>query len=349
MRQVKKQTNNKNIVIVCEGSETEAPYFEALKSYVEHLCPSRFDKILVVPIVEEKIKAENRRTDRKKRTLKPAERTYWYHQEETDELYREYRAQPIKYVREAQLFMEKDGYVEAWAVFDHDNIDSNFRAKAFDLASSVDNLNIAFSSIAFEEWILAHFERNTKSFTKAQCKDEKGKGVNCGTDSSIGCGGDICLSGHIRKQGYLPSYQKNDSTLFETIYSRFETARINASWLRTLDDAPIYERNPYTDVDKLVSRLLGLEKEYEWVKIGECFTYNGTKIKVEKEADGIKITSEGTGIITKENLLGTDLAEAVPILSETIVLREGEPELISVSAPFLRFDSIHKSTYIDLL
>ena len=151
-----RQTKDNNIVIVCEGSETEAPYFEALKAEVERVNPQKYIKVLVVPIVEEQIRHSASRTDRKKRTLRPAERTYWYHQEETQELYNEYCAQPVKYVREAELFMQKDGFLEAWAVFDHDNIDACYRRKAFEYAKAVDNLNIAFSSVAFEEWILAH-------------------------------------------------------------------------------------------------------------------------------------------------------------------------------------------------
>ena len=64
-----RQTKDNNIVIVCEGSETEAPYFEALKAEVERVNPQKYIKVLVVPIVEEQIRHSASRTDRKKRTL----------------------------------------------------------------------------------------------------------------------------------------------------------------------------------------------------------------------------------------------------------------------------------------
>lgn len=350
MSRKKRQTKDNNIVIVCEGSETEAPYFEALKAEVERVNPLKYAKILVVPVVEDKVKTSVSRSDKKKRALKPAaERTYWIHQEETEELYKEFRAQPVKYVREAQLFMEKDGYVEAWAVFDHDNIDFCFRKKAFDLASSVDNLNIAFSSIAFEEWILAHFERNPQSFPKAQCKDKHGKGLDCGIDPTIGCGGSGCLAGYLRKQNYLPSYQKNDSTLFDTLYPLLDAARINAAWLRHLDEVPIYERNPYTDVDRLVSRLLGLDKEYVWVRLGEVFKYNGADVWVEKDNDVMNINSKTACVILKENLISTDLSgnESV-LLEKNLMLLNAASNWFPVTAPFLRLNSGNMSFFVDL-
>lgn len=343
-----RQTKDNNIVIVCEGSETEAPYFEALKAEIERVNPHKYAEILIVPIVEEKVTPSARRTDKKKRLQKPAERTYWIHQEETQELYDEYCAQPVKYVREAELFMIHDGFVEAWAVFDHDNIDIRQRNKAFEHAESVDNLKIAFSSIAFEEWILAHFERNPKPFQKAQCK-ERGKAIDCGKVPDIGCNGDRCLAGYLRKQLYLPEYEKNDHTLFETLRPRFDTAQINAAWLRHLEDGPIYERNPYTDVDRLVSRLLGIDKEYVWIRLGEEFKYNGATIWVEKDNDVVKINSKTACVILKENLISTDLSgnESL-LLKKNLMLLNGASDWFSMTNPFLRLNSGNKSFFVDL-
>lgn len=343
-----RQTKDNNIVIVCEGSETEAPYFEALKAEVERMHPLKYAKILVVPVVEEKIKVSVNRSDKKKRALKPAERTYWIHQEETQELYNEYCSQPVKYVREAELFMQRDGFVEAWAVFDHDNLDVRYRRKAFEHAETVDNLNIAFSSVAFEEWILAHFERNSRPFEKAQCK-ERGKAIDCGKNPDVGCDGNRCLAGYLRKQLYLPDYEKNDHALFDTLRSRFDIARINAAWLRHLEDGPIYDRNPYTDVDRLVSRLLGIDKEHVWIRFGEEFKYNGTKIKVEKACDKILIKSESACVISKDNLISTDLAgnENTPLLKNLAFSGVSSP--IYVNAPYLQFKSESKSFFIDLV
>lgn len=343
-----RQTKDNNIVIVCEGSETEAPYFEALKAEIKRVNPHKYAEILIVPIVEEKVMPSARRTDKKKRLQKPAERTYWMHQEETQELYDEYCAQPVKYVREAELFMIHDGFVEAWAVFDHDNIDIRQRNKAFEHAESVDNLNIAFSSIAFEEWILAHFERNPKPFEKAQCK-ERGKAIDCGKDPGIGCNGDRCLAGYLRRQQYLPDYKKNDHTLFETLRSRFDTAQINAAWLRHLEGGPIYERNPYTDVDKLVARMLEVHTEYEWVKLGETFTYMGARIIVTKDESGVRIHIDGACLLTKENLLNIDLVGGEHRLFDSnLYISNDVSESLLVIEPYLCFVDGWRRFLIDL-
>lgn len=343
-----RQTKDNNIVIVCEGSETEAPYFEALKAEVERVNPQKYAKILVVPIVEEQVIPSPSRANKKKRKLKPSERTYWYHQEETQELYNEYCAQPVKYVREAELFMQKDGYLEAWAVFDHDNINIQHRRKAFEHAESVHNLNIAFSSIAFEEWILAHFERNPKAFEKAQCK-ERGKAIDCGKDPDIGCDGNRCLAGYLRKQLYLPGYEKNDHTLFDMLRSQFETAQINAAWLRHLENGPIYERNPYTDVDKLVARLLEVHTKYEWVKLEEVFTYMGVGIMVTKDESGVKIHIDGDCLLAKDNLMNTDIADCEHrLLDSNLYISNGISESLPVTEPYLCFIDGWKRFLIDL-
>lgn len=343
-----RQTKDNNIVIVCEGSETEAPYFEALKEEVQRVNPQKYAKILIVPIVDEQVRPSVSRTDKKKRTLKPAERTYWYHQEESQELYDEYCAQPVKYVREAELFMQIDGFVEAWAVFDHDNIDVCHRRKAFEHAESIDNLNIAFSSVAFEEWILSHFERNHKAFEKAQCK-ERGKAIDCGKNHGIGCNGNRCLAGYLRKQLYLPDYEKNDHSLFDTLRSRFNIAQINAAWMRHLQDGPVYERNPYTDVDKLVARMLEVHTDYEWIRLGEVFTYMGAKIKVTKDEYGVRIHIDGDCLLAKENLLNTDLSGCKHrLLPSNLHMSNDISESLPVTEPYLCFVDGWQSFFVDL-
>jgi len=104
-----RQTKDNNIVIVCEGSETEAPYFEDLKREIETSYPDRFTKILIVPVNEEKVKQSKKRPSSKR--ILTSEYSYWVQIEENQDLYEEYKAQPLRYVRETQLFMEKEGYV----------------------------------------------------------------------------------------------------------------------------------------------------------------------------------------------------------------------------------------------
>lgn len=339
-----RQTKDNNIVIVCEGSETEAPYFEDLKREIETRYPDRFTKIRIVPVNEEKVKQSKKRPSSKR--ILPPEYSYWVQIEENKDLYKEYKAQPLRYVREAQLFMERDGYVEAWAVFDHDNFHK--RKDAFEHTYKVENLHIAFSSISFEGWILAHFERNPKAFLRSQCKDDDGHPIDCENNKLQGCCGQECLASYLRLKDYIEKYDKDGSRLFVSLKERLETAMINAAWLRHLESSPIYERNPYTDVDRLVSRLTGLEKEYAWIRLGEEFKFKGVTISVEKENDEVRIKSKNTCIISKENLINTDLEgnDSAPMLDRLIFSGVSAP--ISVNAPYLRFESEAKSFFIDL-
>ena len=344
-----KKTKN-NIVIVCEGTETEYDYFTGLKKYLGD--SGKYYTIKIVPTKDpEGIQGGNRQ--RKNRKLNGDRDTLRYYEqvEESRELYDKYHKQPTRYVREAQLFLKDNVYTEAWAVFDNDDFPD--LENAFKLASTDDKLNIAYSSISFEEWLLHHFERNAKVFDRSDCKED-GKSVDCNKDK--GCRGEHCVAGRLRAQGYLPDYKKNNKAdknkdredFFIQTRSHLEQARINVAWLRHLQDGPIYERNPYTDVDVLVSRLLGLDKEYEWIKVGEKFKYNGAMITVLKDDDGIILQSENTCIVAKENLINTDLEgnENTPLLNRLIL--DGVSAPITVNAPYLRFESALKTIFVDL-
>ena len=344
-----KKTKN-NIVIVCEGTETEYDYFTGLKNYLGD--SGKYYTIKIVPTKDpEGIQGGNRQ--RKNRKLNGDRDTLRYYEqvEESRELYDKYHKQPTRYVREAQLFLKDNVYTEAWAVFDNDDFPD--LENAFKLASTDDKLNIAYSSISFEEWLLHHFERNAKVFDRSECKADD-KSIDCNKDK--GCRGEHCIAGRLRTQGYLPYYKKNNKDdkkkdrddFFIQTRSHLEQARINAAWLRHLQDGPIYERNPYTDVDRLVSRLLGLDKEYVWVRLGEEFKYNGATIWVEKENDMVRIRSKNTCIIAKENLINTDLEgnDNIPLHDRLIFRDVSAP--ISINAPYLRFESEAKSFFIDI-
>lgn len=351
MSRKKRQTKN-NIVIVCEGTETEYDYFTGLKNYLGD--SGKYYTIKIVPTKElEGIQGGSRQ--RRNRKLNGDRDTLRYYEqvEESRDLYEKYHKQPTRYVRDAQLFLKDSVYTEAWAVFDNDDFPD--LENAFRLASTDDNLNIAYSSISFEEWLLHHFERNAKVFDRSDCKTDN-KSMDCNKDE--GCRGEHCVAGRLRAQGYLPDYKKNNKDIKKKVREDFfiqtrnhlEQARINAAWLRHLQDGPIYERNPYTDVDRLVSRLLGLDKEYVWVRLGEPFKYNGAMISVKKRNGSIFIKSEDLCIIVKDKLTGTDLyGNVAAILLANLTLYSGEESLpLVVNSPYLRFDSSSKSIFVDL-
>ncbi|TGL64682.1 RloB family protein [Leptospira sarikeiensis] len=124
---------------------------------------------------------------------------------------------------------------EAWAVFDRDGYTKH--PEAFDYARRM-NVAIAFSSIAFEMWILLHFADQAISFEK--CDD---------------------VIRYIKnKHKYV--YDKSNAQTFYQLQNQLETAIKNATKLHREalknypKGTPFYEMNPYTDFHLLVERIL---------------------------------------------------------------------------------------------
>lgn len=276
MARKRRTTNTNNIVIVCEGTDTEVKYLTDLKSYVEHTFPDRFSNIRIVPTAEELVVANDRNKNKK---LKEDHPWAYYIQEEDNECdYEKYKAQPTRYVREAELFVINDGYHEAWAVYDHDNFSDHAFAESHAREA---NVNIAFSSISFEEWILVHFERNSRPFCKSVCK-KHGEDIMCGTGvHTDDCHGHVCVGGHIREQRYIPEYGKSMSGLFQQLFDRHKIAIVNAAWLRSLHrDRHFWECNPFTTVDSLIGRLLDYKQDYAWIPNTDNFTILRTDLSL---------------------------------------------------------------------
>ncbi len=301
MTRSRRKTNDNNIVIICEGADTEFLYFTEIKEFIEKHTPERFSKIRILP--EFKAKLDTGKLEKKeKRNLLPSKDNKKYYAQ-TDELYEEYKAQPIRYVREAQLFMEHEGYSEAWAVFDKDTYQENDHQKAFNIANENPNLKIAFSSYCFEEWFLLHFELNPIGFEHSECKDENDKYIGCGKreNNPKDCHGTLCLIGHLREEKYMKEYEKgNEHIFYEYTLPSMDDDIVRpfffAAKLKVLDSQEPYKRNPYSNVDELVSRLLGKKQylccnEINKEVFVECDT---TKLKCHKNSDkSICICNEG--------------------------------------------------------
>ncbi|MBE6330675.1 MAG: RloB domain-containing protein [Bacteroidales bacterium] len=275
------------LVVVCEGTETEMSYFPALKS-----C----DNVKFVPRPQEKVTSESKRNrTRNARDLKSGDCTQYtgneYYvglQEVDNETYRKYCQEPIRWVRATKLFMERKGFTEGWAVYDLDN-KTNGRTnashqKARELAHEW-GVHIAFSAYSIEEWFLFHYERNSQPFFKSDCEHFK-EGVVCGNDSVICMNCNPCeyIGGYLRKRGLIQDYQKKKGIKLAEITlenGNLHRACVNAAWSRSLrPTCQPYECNPYTDVDKLVMRLLEKSWIIEWVKENMEFKVNNTTLKL---------------------------------------------------------------------
>lgn len=146
---------------------------------------------------------------------------------------------PVGLVTEAKLKKlkakrDRNPYNEIWIVLDkdyHANID-----KAFNMAYA-NKFRIALSVICFEYWVLLHFEKTCKVFTK--CDD---------------------IISHIRKN-HFSGYLKSEN-VYVDLKDRVNGAIKNGEWIVKQNQNDIdrgrklYELSAYTDVHILVERLV---------------------------------------------------------------------------------------------
>ncbi len=307
-----------NILIVCEGENTEPQYFASLiplakKAWGDN--PKLFVEISPKPkLVDESVPNERvskHKTARKKRQLKTVPT-------EPSLIENEFKAVPVRYVREAQQGLEDGTYEEAWAVFDKDYHPKH--KEAFELAKEEvdgEKVQIAFSSISFEQWILLHFEKSFTPFGKSAALIERLQKV----------------------KPELQDYSKSvTATDFTFLHPHYLTAFENAAWLRfqyqkNKSDLPIYERNPYTNMDELVRHLLQIQRQILWVALEEVYTFTGMTIQFSKiSATFIELRLTNNGMIsyilspkelyTISNEIRSPLTDEKSIIStkETIII-----------------------------
>jgi hypothetical protein len=205
-----KRPLNTSIYIVCEGTNTEPIYFKAIAEQEDVIKEYR---VTVYPSEEDQIKASKKEGESIK----------------TD---------AVNLVKIAKREREIHNYSEVWVVFDKDGYTKH--KEAF-LYAKRHGVNLAFSSIAFEHWILLHYEQNRTDFPKSQN-----------------------VIDYLEAAGYFTGYSKKaDISIYARLKDLTKTAIENAAWLRmemakNLADCDnkIYELNPYTTVDALVMKLL---------------------------------------------------------------------------------------------
>jgi len=296
-----KQPIKKTILIVCEGGGTESSYFESIR---DNLIDQKIDvKITISPIPKnENLEKSYPRKGAKKRTLKKIDikaeielRKY--------EIEKEYKAQPIRYVREAQMGLEDGSFEEVWAVYDKNGHPRH--KEALELASREvmgKKVNIAFSSISFEYWILLHFEKCISPFTKSKCR-EGDFFYECGTKvHAKDCMGESCVCGYLVSKQYISGSLKKKQFLLSELPSYSEAIR-NAAYLRSHQlkinsNQPIYEINPITTVDRLVFKLLNYPINYCWFELDadQKIKHENILIFVQKFRDSISFVIKNINV-----------------------------------------------------
>lgn len=238
-----------------------------------------------------------------KRPLKTGDKNkfQYYAQIDSQQDYKLYKPQPLRYVRECQLYMEREGFPEGWAVFDKDNINPVYANQAFQMANTYQGLHIAFTAYCIEEWFLAHFEYYTKTFQNSECKDANGNYIGC--NSTKGCHGNNCVIGYIRAKGYISDYEKEAKGVFDNytlpaLKSIPILPFLNSARLRIADAAHpnIYDRNPYCDMDFLIARLFQ-QPRYEMHDINTELPIDRTKLQFIRNGNSMDIANTGSGAI----------------------------------------------------
>ena len=191
---------------------------------------------------------------------------------EVREIVKGSKTDPINIVKEAKK--SKNDFDEIWVVFDKDRERDEENRQAIELAAK-SKINVAFSSISFEHWLILHFEKNDYAFERSDCESRSTK-----TNPIIcNCNGVICAKKYLTQPNFYPTFVKGKSLLYDDLKSRIIFAIENAAWLRKRQSpyAQIHKLNPYTDADILVAELLSLNK-VEYLSMGNAFDFEGIRI-----------------------------------------------------------------------
>ena len=257
-RNKKKKQLKPSIYIACEGTNTERIYLEAIAKQKDVF--ERFE-IEIYPSKTQQIKALNKEGESIK----------------TDAI------NLVKIAREYGSDCD-----EVWAVFDKDGYTKH--EKAFENAKkrgrSKKVVNIAFSSIAIEHWILLHYEQNKTAFNKSQ---------------------DVI--NYLSEKSYFIDNPKDENTpIYSQLQYKTETAIQNAAWLRMemkteveANDGKFYELNPYVTVDELVRKLLNF-KHVTYGKINQIVGIAQISIKVNSSQQNQNLLTINLTIINHQNI-----------------------------------------------
>lgn len=183
--------------IFCEGEKTEPNYFS---NYIEQ----QFPGIRLCPVVKTE------------------------------------KTTPIQLVEEAIRYKnDQPGIDIFWVVYDREAVNKysgqrHARARG---KAEANGINIAFSNICFEVWLLLHFQKTVAPYTSFH---------------------DLLKKSNLKK--HVPNYDKGEKRLYtleEIGYARKNAPQLNEATIKGADSSwsQPHEWNPYTDVYKLLNAI----------------------------------------------------------------------------------------------
>lgn len=336
---------NYTILIICEGEKTEPYFFNAIR---DELLENKFDndiRNLIVTIAPEPLIEETNidavikhKKKRKKRNTKQVINI--------DNLEIEKGQPPLRWVKTAKRELATGAFNEVWTVFDNDNHPA--KKEAFEEAEETINGNrikIAYSSRSFEYYLLSHFEQIYKIFNRTDCKFKTGKKdifTRCGTNlhPEIDCKGDLCINGYAQTKGFWDNtsiINSKNSETYTLIKDKLEIGFENSSWLRfksriIQSQTPIYDRNPYLSVDKLIKVLVGNNEVHKWLELDKAYNFTKFSILINIENKSIEMTntSNTTIILSKNSVFAIDERDGVMIGERQVI---NPNETININLP----------------
>ena len=246
---------SKTIVIVCEDTKVTPQYLKGFATELSH--DNVWDKISIYPLPA----AEKSTVTNTQHHKSPRKQRDFVNTIAVASIEEKYKQVPVRYVREAQLRINEEGYNEAWAVYDKDG--HPYHKQAYILSQTVPFVNIAFTSIAIEHWFLLHFENDENAYSKSR---------------------EVPLAKHITNYNID---KKAATDIFTIIRSKLEIASVNALWLRksTANTQAFYERNPFINIDKLIFRLFG----YNYLHPSETISIRNIAFSINVENDELLV------------------------------------------------------------
>lgn len=330
------------ILIICEGENTEPLFFNSIRDKIK-------DNKINIGEVELTLRPEPKTEDIEDEKKENEHRAYKAKKRSTKKVKDEpipiRGIPPLKWVEEGHRELQDGTFDEVWSVFDKDQHPKS--KEAFELAEKEVNgkyVNIAFTSVCFEYYLLLHFEKIYYDFEKSECHEKSKKTkkeiyFHCGSYTHPkDCDGLFCINGYARKNNYW-SDSKRELSMFDIIEKYLFWGFVNAEWIRFISDKldnnkPIYLRNPYLTVDILVRRLTGETKKWEFIDINKAIIINeDVEFSVcNFQKIHIKNISNKAILIPKDSFEILSFSpNKIRLKGERIILREKEEIVIHIS------------------
>ena len=345
----------KTILLVCEGERSEPDYFHQLRNEVLLKVHDVSIDILPIPKDEqEEIEkdAENFeiRKGAKKRKIKKS-----INQDEPVNfiIEAEYKSQPTCYVRKAQLAYFEKGYSEMWALYDQDGHADHERAYKLSIDDGICDkiVNIGFSSISFEEWILMHFEFCDIKFLKSQCRDKDKKSFDCGTKTTENdCDGEKCVVGRIVSKNFL-KYNNSKNFDYNDYQDGLNLALVNALKSRDIaeDKENFFNNNPYVSLDRVVFKLKNIEKgDFNWIYQNIFELQTNIFISITNHEDVTNIIIENKSNVTfiiQEETIKLIKQDFITVWSNERIVLNALQSLSIISQENVTIDDFHYALF----